>query len=232
MKNLINSKISIYRETIVDKLVQILQEKILSGQLKPRTRLSEAAVAKEYGVSRVPAREALQRLEEMKLIRKNHLGREVVEFSPDEFEEIYELKNVIEAYGAMRGCLEAQKEELTKIKSIIDQMEKCISKGDLNSLRHLNYEFHDLLVSCCRNKILIDTYQSLVKKIRWATILSLELPMRPKESFKEHKEIFKAFLNKDSEKVRLLLEKHSKENLHRVVSQMKAKRAKKMNEKW
>lgn len=228
MKTSINSTITIYRETIVDKLVQILQEKILSGQLKPKTRLSEAAVAKEFGVSRAPAREALQRLEEMKLIRKSHLGREVVDFSPDEFEEIYELKNVIEAFGAMRGCRKAQEEELTKIKSIIDQMEKCISKGDLTSLRHINYEFHDLLVSCCRNKILIDTYQLLVKQIRWATSLSLELPARPKDAFSEHKEIFEAFLHKDSERVRFLLEKHSEENLKRVVSQMKAKRAEKM----
>lgn len=230
MKSSINSRITVYRETIVDKLVQILQEKILSGQLKPRTRLSEAGVAKEYGVSRVPAREALQRLEEMKLIRKNHLGREVVEFSPDEFEEIYELKNVIEAFGAMRGSIKAQKEELTKIKSIIDQMEKCISKGDLTSLRHLNHEFHDLLVSCCGNKMLIETYQTLVRQIRWATSLSLELPTRPKEAFSEHKEIFEAFRNKDSKKVRILLEKHSEENLKRVLSQMKEKRGEKMKE--
>jgi len=223
MKSSINSRITIYRETIVDQLVRILQNRILNGELKPKTRISEAGVAKEFGISRVPAREALQRLEDMKLIKKNHLGREVTELSPEEFKETYELKNVIEAYGAMHGAMKAQADEIAKIRSTVNLMEKFTSENDLNSLRYINYEFHDLLVSCCRNKLLIDTYQSLVKQIRWATSLSLELPMRPKESFREHKEIFEAFINKNAKKVRVLLEKHSNENMKRVLSQMEKK---------
>ena len=76
--------IQIQRETLVDRLVELLQESILKGKIKPKTRLSESGVAKIYGVSRVPAREALQRIEERGLVRKNHLGREVIEFSREE----------------------------------------------------------------------------------------------------------------------------------------------------
>lgn len=75
------SILDIRRETLVDRLVQLLQESIFSGKRLPKTRISEMGVAKEFGISRVPAREALQRLEETNLVRKTHLGREIVQFS-------------------------------------------------------------------------------------------------------------------------------------------------------
>lgn len=215
--------IIVNRETIVDKLVKILQESILSGKIKAKTRLSEASVAKQFGVSRVPAREAMQRLEEMNFLRKNHLGREVVEFSRNEFCHIYELKNIIEAYGAMQGALQASEEELAEIEAKVQQMEICVSSGALEKLRRLNYEFHDLLVACGPNRKLKETYLSLVKQIRWATPLSLNLPARPVASFQEHEEIFEAFQRKESEKVRTLLEAHSEGSMKRVLAQMEEK---------
>ncbi|NIS61920.1 MAG: GntR family transcriptional regulator, partial [Proteobacteria bacterium] len=72
--------INLNRETLVDRIVDILEGRILTGELKPTAKLSEARVAKEFGVSRVPAREALQRLQEMNLVRKTRLGREVAKF--------------------------------------------------------------------------------------------------------------------------------------------------------
>ncbi len=221
MKNRQISKLTVNRETLVDRLVKLLQESILSGEIKPRTRISEASVAEEFGVSRAPAREALQRLEEMNLVRKNHLGREVVEFSREEFSQLYEVKNVIEAYGVMKGSLLAKEEDLAKLESILLQMEQSLAQSDLKQLRKLNYEFHDLMVSCCQNEKLIEMYSALVKKIRWATSLSLELPARPKESFKEHKLIYEAFKQRDSVKLRALMEDHSNNNLRRILSKMK-----------
>lgn len=220
MENKGNFRLTVNRETLVDRLVQLLQESILTGKINPKTRLSEAGVAGKFGVSRAPAREALQRLEEMNLVRKTHLGREVVKFSREEFNQIYELKNVIEAFGVMKGSLLIQEKELARLRSIFCQMEQCLTKGDLSRLRYLNYEFHDLMVSCCQNEKLVETYSSLVKKVRWATSLSLELPARPEESFREHKLIYEAFLQRDTNTLRALLEDHSNKNMRRILSQM------------
>jgi len=223
MVDLRDVKSSLNRETIVDRIVGILEERILTGGLLPATRLSEIGIAKEFGVSRAPAREALHRLEEMNLVRKDHLGRMVAKFSRDEFSQIYELKNIIEAFGAMKGALKASGKDVGKIQLVVNRMERCLLNGDLKRLRYLNYEFHDLLVSCCQNKKLIETYQSLVKQIRWATSLSLDLPNRPKESFHEHKAIFAAYKKREAQKVRILLETHSLGNMNRILSQMESK---------
>src|SRR5512137_746599 len=103
----VDIKSNLNRETLVDRIVDILEDRILKGDLPPGTKLSEAAIGKEFEVSRVPAREALQRLEEMNLVRKNHLSRTVAKFNRDEFFQLYELKNIVEAFGAMKGALTA-----------------------------------------------------------------------------------------------------------------------------
>jgi len=179
-------------------------------------------VATEFGISRAPAREALQRLEEMNLVRKTHLGREVVEFSPKEFQDIYELKNVVEAFGTMKGALNTNGQDIEKIQTTLDDMTNCTNSGELKKLKYLNYQFHDLMVKCSENQRLIDTYFLLVKQIRWATSLSLELPDRPKQSLKEHQAIFEAFKQEDGEKVRIILEAHSNGNMRRILTRIES----------
>lgn len=218
-----NIKLDLHRETLVDRIVNLLEDRILTGELLPGTKLSELGVASEFGVSRAPAREALQRLQDMNLVRKTHLGRVVAKFSPKEFREIYELKNVVEAFGAMKGALRATDRDLKRVESVINNMSICLSLGEFEKLRYVNYQFHDLLVKCSRNRKVVESYLSLVKQVRWSTSLSLRLPGRPQQAFKEHKVIFEAFKQRRAQEVRALLETHSNNNMERILSQLEDK---------
>ncbi len=213
-------KAGLSRETLVDRILDILEGRILKGELLPRTKLSEIQVAKEFRVSRVPAREALQRLEEMKLVRKDHRGREVREFSRDEYAQLHELKNVVEAYGVMKGALLASPQDLSKIEVVIGRMARHASRGNLAGMKRCNYEFHDRLVSSCGNQKLIEAYQVLVKQVRWATTLSLQLPARLKEAYQEHRKIFEAYRRRDGKSAQALISEHSLASMKRVLDQM------------
>jgi len=215
-------KASLNRETLVDRIVDILEDRILKGELPPRTKLSEIQVANEFRVSRVPAREALHRLEEMSLVRKDHRGREIAEFGREEYAQLHELKDVVEAYGVMQGALKASPQHISRIEAVLRRMERNASRGNLAGMRRCNYEFHDLLVSCCGNQKLIEAYLPLVKKIRWATTLSLQLPARLKEALREHQKIFEAFRRKDGEAARDLITGHSQASMQRVLAQMES----------
>jgi len=210
----------LYRETLVDRIVSILEERILSGDLQPDTKLSEAWVAKEFTVSRVPAREALQRLQERNLLRRTHLTREVSRFSLEEFRELYELKNVVEAFGVMKGALRATDNDLNKIKAILDSMQNCIDAGELKKLPAFNLQFHDMLVHCSLDQTLIQTYESLAKQVRWVAPRTLLSQNRPELSLKEHRAIFEAFANKEATKARLLMEKHTTESMERNLPKL------------
>jgi DNA-binding GntR family transcriptional regulator len=156
------------------------------------------------------------------LIRKNHLRREIVKLSMEEFAHIYELKNVVEAFGAMKGSLAASQRDIENIKEVLNQIEQAILRGDMTQLQYLNQSFHESLVFCCANKKLIDTFLSLVKQVRWTTSLALKLTERPPQSSQEHIEIFEAFQQRKAEEVRTLIERHTNAHMNRVLAQMES----------
>jgi DNA-binding GntR family transcriptional regulator len=205
------------RETLVDRIATILEQRIFNGELKPNSKLSEPKVAAEFGVSRIPAREALQRLEEAKLVRLTHSGRVVNQFNHKDFQEIYELKNVIEAFGAMLGSQRASSHQLAQLQEVIDLMGLQLRRGDLDALQLSNQKFHDLMVAFSGNEKVIETFNNLVNKVRWATSKSFRQLNRPGNSTKEHMEIFEAYKNRQGKKVRELLEIHSTNNLQRIL---------------
>ncbi len=215
-----NNFLNFHRETLVDRLVKLLQESIFSGKYPPKSMISEAGVAKEFGVGRVPAREALLRLEEMNLVRKNHLRREIVKLSPEEFSHMYELKTAIETFGIVKGSLLATEGEIDVIKEILNRMDKATEQNDIVQRRNLNQTFHVALISCCKNQTLIDAFLPLTKQLRWTTSLIIKLPDRQRESNREHREIFAAFRQKKTEKLRKLIEKHASDNVNRVLAIM------------
>jgi DNA-binding GntR family transcriptional regulator len=212
--------LTIRRETMVDRLVQLLQESIFSGKLAPEAKISEAGIAKEYGVSRVPAREALQRLEDKNLVRKTYRGREIVKFSKEEFRRTSEVKIVLEAFGAMNGSLNATQKDFEKIEAILKQMEEDIPKSDSPCRHAINHAFHDSLVLCSNNQVLIDTFLSLAKQVRWVLPYALRSQWNPATGYRRHREIFELFRQREAEKVRCLIETHSRETLARVLAKM------------
>ena len=199
--------VSPQRETFVDKIVEIIELRISTGELKPNSILSETKIAKEFKVSRGPAREAFFRLEEMGLVVKKHNGRVVKEFSIDEFKENHQLKMIVEAYCCMQGALRASKKEINSIQKILNRTEFLLSSENDKDRLNLTSVFHELMVSCSRNKLLIEIYKKQTKKVGWPRYLSLVKP-KLQDGYKQHLEIFAAFAKKDGELVRKLVERH------------------------
>jgi len=220
----ININKNLQKETLVDRIVDIIEKRILSGEIPPKTRLSEPKVALEFKVSRIPAREALNRLEEMDLIQKNHLGRMVKIFELKEFSEIYELKNVLEAYCIEKAALKATEKDHKKLTSLINDMERNLNPKNQKKRRELNIQFHDHMVNCSQNNKFIETYQLYAKKVRWANLYALQIPDRPRLAFEEHREILNAFNNRDGEKARRLMENHTNRIREVVLEQLKIKK--------
>jgi DNA-binding GntR family transcriptional regulator len=92
-----------------DQLVVVLREAIVSGQLAPNERLIEDDLAKEFGVSRGPVREALQRLEQEGLVESfPHRGTAVMDVSLDEIAKVLiPIRLILEehAFLAVQGRL-------------------------------------------------------------------------------------------------------------------------------
>ncbi len=185
--------------------------------------MSEVGVANEFGVSRAPAREALQRLEDMNLLQKTYKGRQVKAFNRSELRETYELKNVVEALGVMQGSLRATHRDHKEIAALLNKMSGRSKYGNIEKLQKINYQFHDRLVFSSRNRKVIDMYNLLAKQVRWAISLSLQLIDRPDLAYGEHKEIFDSFVRREAIEVRALMESHTNRAMERVFVKLRDK---------
>jgi DNA-binding GntR family transcriptional regulator len=83
--------------TIGDALIAAMRDEILSGDLAPGTRLHQGQLAKRYGTSRIPLRDALARLEQDGLVEIDaRRGARVRELTIDDVAEIYDIRQLLE----------------------------------------------------------------------------------------------------------------------------------------
>lgn len=218
-------KLSPHRETYVDKIVELVEEQILSGTIPPESKISEGQLAKEFDVSRGPAREALNRLEDMGLVEKKGFGRTIKAFDINEYRETYELKNIVESYCTMQAAIKSTEKDHKIIRDLIDQMGKNLSPANQPELGKLVVKFHDYIVGCSRNKILINVYQSAQKKIRWTNTVVLKLRDQ-RVDFREHCNISDMILDREPEQARSLMERHTTTNMKVLMKEFEKKRNK------
>lgn len=148
--------------TLKSHLVTILRNAIISGKFKPGDRLNETRLAREYSVSRIPVREALQQLQEQGLVM-NHprRGMFVNTLSDEECQKINGLRIILEA-EALKLCrarLTAACEK--KLSELVKKMERWKVGSEIDAAA-LDLEFHRTIWSNSGNEYLEKTLNSLV----------------------------------------------------------------------
>lgn len=110
-------------ESAAGRVMRDLRQRMLSGELRPGTRLSQQKIASEYGVSRMPARDALQALASEGLV-DNHATTAVVrQLSIPELQEIYELREAVEPLLTRIAVPNVGRAELTRMHALLVRME-------------------------------------------------------------------------------------------------------------
>lgn len=148
--------------TLKVHLVAALRDAIIARRYKPGDRLNESQLARQYGVSRIPVREALQQLQEQGLVM-NHprRGMFVNILSDDDCQKINSLRIVLEA-EALKLChahLTAEAEK--KLLALVEQMENWHTGSEIDAAA-LDLEFHRALWNLSGNSYLEKTLNALV----------------------------------------------------------------------
>jgi DNA-binding GntR family transcriptional regulator len=132
--------------TLAEMVTVRLREAILLGRLPPGTQLSQDVLARQFGVSRVPLREALKNLDSEGLVEwRAHRGAVVTGLSPADLVELYVLGAVLESTLAEQACKLASDEHIAKVGKLVDAMsDPGISATEWHAV---NREFHSQLVA-------------------------------------------------------------------------------------
>jgi DNA-binding GntR family transcriptional regulator len=147
--------------TLKTYLVQRLREAVLSGRFKPGSRLNESLIAREFGISRIPVREALFQLQESGLVT-NHKrkGMFVTLLSEEDTQKINSVRMVLETEALVLARARMTPELAATLTTLVDRMESW--SGDLADAAALDLEFHRTIWHASGNPHLAKALDSLV----------------------------------------------------------------------
>ncbi|MCF5649865.1 GntR family transcriptional regulator [Pseudomonas syringae] len=196
-------------ETMSERIYALLKEDISEFRLLPGERFTEGEVAERVQASRTPVRQALFRLEQEGYVEVYYRsGWQVRPFDPRHFEELYDVRVVLELAALARlGSMDLSVEPL------IDELIRTwlVPKNerlrDTDILAGLGERFHCALVEAVGNREMARLHHEITEKTR--TIRRLEFSAsRVDATYEEHGSILKALLQCRPQQAQQLLEAH------------------------
>ena len=199
-----------------ENLYNRLQMDIVQGVHPAGKKLTEQSLCQQYNVSRTPVREALRQLEMEGLVENiPNRGAFVVGFSRQDIQDMYELRKAYELQAVRWALRRITQEELDELGEIFEFMEFYTHKGDVEKMLNINSNFHQLIYTASRNKMLrqvLSSYQVYIKYSRNRKSYDehyLEVVLE------EHRKIYQAFLAGDEEGAVRAMEEHMENSRRR-----------------
>jgi DNA-binding GntR family transcriptional regulator len=151
----------------VDKAYQTVRERIVRGVYPASSRITEQEVAAVAGVSRTPVREALRKLHAEGLLEFiPHQGAIVTEWTSEDRDDVFELRALLESYGAARAARRMTAEGIAELRQLAeDQYHETLSKteGYLERVGDLNSQFHRRIHEFAGSSRLVSALASLIE---------------------------------------------------------------------
>lgn len=212
---------SIVVRTLSDQIFTIVRERIVSGELLTDQPIRQDALANELGVSKIPLREALGRLEHEGLLF-NHANRGyfVRPMSTEEAEEIFALRLSIEPDAVAAAARVATDEER-------DAAREALAALDVAAAEHLdhvaarNRDFHMALVRPGKRLLTTQLVERLQVLSERYVHKHLEPAGREDRAHIEHQVLLDAWLDADARKARDLASAHIKATLGDLRRQLR-----------
>jgi DNA-binding GntR family transcriptional regulator len=164
------------RRNLAREVLLSLRAEIISGQLQPGDALAEPVLAKQFGSSRAPVREALIELEREGLVQFELTGRTKVRtLTEQDFDEIRDARVALESLAARRASAKWAPKDSAYLEQNITRQALA---STLTELSRLDVEFHEYILRLAANKRLLTLWHS----IRWQFEMCLASTHRLQET--------------------------------------------------
>lgn len=177
-------------------VVPRLREAIVDGVYAPGQRLGQQELARKYGCSVIPVREALHQLAaEGFVVLHPQRGARVAAFDGRMLEEIFEVRILLERHAVQRAAARMSPDIVTRTRRILRRMERPGLSA--SEWVRLDWEFHDTLCACGEQEYLRKLIGTLRRQME--PYLRLDLAKVGTIDFgrREHRQIFEACLRHD-----------------------------------
>ncbi|HEY8476277.1 MAG TPA: GntR family transcriptional regulator, partial [Chloroflexota bacterium] len=209
-----------------DAVYLALREAIVTGQLRPGDRLAEEQLARRFGVSRTPVREAILRLEAehfaRRLPRRGLVVRPILE---KEVLEVYAVRAVLDGLAAALAAKEASPPDVARLRWINQQLAEAAERQEFRAMAALNIQFHEAICEAAHNGMLLHFVRQIHDWVRRFESTTLAHPGRAEAAIAEHERLLQAIEAGDAELAERLAREHMSNALQVRVAMLRASAA-------
>jgi DNA-binding GntR family transcriptional regulator len=201
------------------RIAEQLRQEITSGERAPGTPLRQEVLAKELGVSRMPVRDALQKLlAEGLVILQPHRGTYISSLTPAECAELFDLRMMLECDALRRAMNNHTAASRRKLRFVQAELELAKdTRGWVDGDR----EFHELLYAPCARPRTLEIIRTLRDSVQRFYMGAMNHSDHRKGWKHEHRLILKATDRNDADAACAALETHLRETERVVQSRLK-----------
>src|SRR5690625_5285286 len=152
------------RDFVHDRLVDM----IISGALEPGSSLREERIAAELGTSRVPVREAIQRLAEVGWVsRQSRAGARVRVPDRKLVDDVFGLRALLEGEAAKLAANNTTQNQIEALRNLVNQARAAEGEGDIAVIVAINDRFHESIAKAAGNELMSDALSVVASKSKW-----------------------------------------------------------------
>jgi DNA-binding GntR family transcriptional regulator len=186
-----------------ERTYTVLRDRIHSGAFAPRARLNIDGLARELGVSAIPVREALRRLEAEGWVKfQPNVGAIVAPVDATVWEQQMVAVAILEGAATADAAAHLTPGDLAKVKRLAAEMEQVAADGDLARFSKLNRRLHAVIVARCANVYLLELLEQTNQRLdRLRDTMFTYLPERSKAAVGEHARLIELLADGDAGEV-------------------------------
>lgn len=186
-----------------------IRDAIMKGVLKPGDKLVTDQLAEDFNVSRMPVREAINRLAFEGFVRVvPHKEVTVSEVSLEKFKDVIAVRSLTEGYAARMAAACIDEKDVKHLRGIYAKMEKATEQGNTEKLITFNREFHMAIVNLLGNQVLSTIVGNLFDSFQRFGLYTLSSRDDSFELLREHHELIDLLASHDTEGAETVMRRH------------------------
>ncbi len=196
------SSIAITNRSLHDQVANRVRDLIIDGTLEPGSRIDEAHLIEDLGVSRTPFREALRTLaaEGLVIVRPSK-GSIVRKLTPEEVFSMLEVLGQLERLAGELACVRASDGEIEALVGLHERMMDCYHKRDRMPYYKLNQEFHSRLAKLSKNETLKEMQSNIQARLKRIRYIGNQKPESWNGAVADHEEMVRALKDRDGDRL-------------------------------
>ncbi|AEP00263.1 GntR family transcriptional regulator [Heyndrickxia coagulans] len=157
-----------------EQIANELRLLILTNEIKPGDIISENQIARKYGTSRSPVRDALKALANDGLIQLERMGARVLGMGLTDIHELYDVREMIEIFAQQRVSAAPQEQLIQFLNETIDKMKIAAKYENHSDFAYYDFSFHDRIIRHAGHKRILNLWNGMKSLIMAVLLVTTE----------------------------------------------------------